>query len=146
MKNLVFTNNFESANLVINETKAERKAWHEEERTLSNLLHTAQKKAMMKYTKPLFEKVGLPTDGKLSRTKYLTYVLSFVEHKGEKLPAYCRESPLYQRDAEGKCLKGADGKYLPLLDANGEPKKVMKLSAIKEGTWTLEKLLKAVAK
>ena len=141
-----FINNYESANNVINETKKERKAWHNEERTLSKLLHLSQTKAMMPFSSPLFEKVGLPTNGKLSQTIYLTFVTNFVEVKGEKLPAYLREVTIYERDEEGKIKRDAEGHAIPLKNEKGEDKKALKLTAIKPGTWTLEKLLKAVAK
>lgn len=146
MANSVFTNNFESANNVINSTKETRNEWHKKERTLSKLLNLAQRKDMMKETATLFKEVGLPTNGKLSKTKYLEYVVNFVDFKGEKIPAYVREVTLYERDAEGKCKKDKDGKYIPLKDDKGNIKTTFKLTAIKEGTWTLEKLLKAVAK
>ena len=146
MCNSVFTNNFESANNVINNTKDTRKEWHKKERTLSKLLNLAQRKDMMKETAVLFKEVGLPTNGKLSKTKYLEFVVNFVEVKGGKLPAYVREVTLYERDAEGKCKKDKEGKFIPLRDAEGNIKTTFKLTPIKEGTWTLEKLLKAVAK
>ena len=146
MLNVSFTNNFESANNVINNTKDTRKEWHQKERTLSKLLNLAQRKDMMKETAVLFKEVGLPTNGKLSKTKYLEFVVNFVEIKGEKLPAYVREVVLYERDAEGKCKKDKEGKFIPLKDDKGNVKTTFKLTAIKEGTWTLEKLLKAVAK
>lgn len=146
MSNVSFTNNFESANKVINNTKDVRSDWHKKERTLSKLLNLAQQKGMMKETSILFAKVGLPTNGKLSKTKYLEFVVNFVEVKGEKLPAYVREVTLYERDAEGKCKKDKEGKFVPLKDDKGNIKTTFKLTAIKEGTWTLEKLLKAVAK
>ena len=141
-----FVNNFESANNVINSTKETRKEWHKKERTLSKLLNLAQRKDMMKETAALFKEVGLPTNGKLSKTKYLEFVVNFVEVKGEKLPAYVREVTLYERDAGGKCKKDKEGKFIPLKDDKGNVKTTFKLTAIKEGTWTLEKLLKAVAK
>ena len=146
MSNVSFTNNFESANNVINNTKETRKEWHKKERTLSKLLNLAQRKDMMKETTVLFKEAGLPTNGKLSKTKYLEFVVNFVEIKGEKLPAYVREVVLYERDAEGKCKKDKEGKFIPLKDDKGNVKTTFKLTAIKEGTWTLEKLLKAVAK
>ena len=141
-----FVNNFESANNVINNTKDTRKEWHKKERTLSKLLNLAQRKDMMKETATLFKEAGLPTNGKLSKTKYMDFVVNFVEVKGEKLPAYVREVTLYERDAEGKCKKDKEGKYIPLTDDKGNVKTTFKLTPIKEGTWTLEKLLKAVAK
>ena len=141
-----FVNNFESANNVINSTKKERKDWHNEERTLSRLLRLCQEKKMMSFTTPIFKKAGLPIDGKLSQTKYLSYVVNFVDVKGEKLPAYVRYVPVYRRDEDGKCLKDKDGKFLPVLDKDGKPVTKAKLTPIKAGTWTLEKLIKAVAK
>ncbi len=146
MKTNNFVNNFESANKVINETKDLRSAWHKKERTLSKLLNEAQKKDMLPETSALFAKVGLPTNGKLSKTKYLEHVVNFVEIKGEKVPAFVYYATLYERDEEGKCKKDKEGKFIPLKDEKGEIKKVAKISPIKEGSWTLEKLLKAVAK
>lgn len=144
MKNSVKINNFESATKVINETKAERKAWHSQEQTLARLLRKAQEKAMMPFSVPLFKKVGLPTNGKLTQKKYLAeHVKNFVEIMGEKLPAYVRMAPVYEKGADGKCLKDAEGKYVQAKNEKGEPVFVYKLTAIKPGTWTLEKLMKA---
>ena len=141
-----FVNNFESANNVINNTKKARSDWHKQERTLSRLLKEAQLKNMLPYTKPLFAEVGLPTDGKLSRTAFLTYIVNFVEVKGEKLPAYLREVTIYKRGEDGKVLTDADGHRVAEKDEKGNVKTALRLTAIKEGTWTLEKLLRSVAK
>lgn len=147
MKTLVYSNNFENATNVINETKEERKAWYMQERTLARLLRIAQEKKMMQFTRPLFEKVGLPTNGKLTQTKYLTFVTNFVEISGKKYPAYVRKSPVYEKDESGKkCKRDKDGKCIQAKDAKGNLLFAYKQSAIKDGTWTLEKLLKAVCK
>lgn len=148
MKNL--SNIFESVNKVMNDNKAARADWHKQERTLARLLRIAQEKAMMPYTKPLFEAVGLPTVtnkkgvGTLTQKVFLAkYCKHFVEVKGEKVPAYVNRVALYERDAEGKVIKDADGSRKPLLDEKGQQAYTYKLTAIKAGTWTLERLLKA---
>lgn len=146
MKSLVYSNNFENANNVINNTKDDRKAWHKQERTLARLLRIAQEKKMMSFTRPLFESVGLPTNGKLTQTKYLTFVVNFVEIGGKKYAAYIRKSPIYEKDENGKTKKDVNGKYIQAKDTNGNLLFAYKQSVIKDGTWTLEKLLKAVCK
>lgn len=141
-----FVNNFESANIVMNNTKNLRKAWHKEERTLSRLLRLAQEKKMMPYTAPIFEAAGIPTSGKVKPADILAQVTNFMEVKKEMLPAYLREVKVYLRDPEGKIVKDADGNRVTKKDADGNDVTTLKLTPIKEGTWTLEKLLKAVAK
>ena len=137
---------YESATKVMNDTKKERKTWHMEEQTLTKLLHRAQTKNMMPFTKPLFGKVGLPVNGKVSKTEFLTYVTNFVDVKGEQIPAYLREVTIYERNEEGKVKTDKDGHKMPLKNEEGEVVKRLKLTPIKAGTWTLEKLLKAVCK
>lgn len=145
MKNSVSINNFESAVKFMNETKDERKMWYMQERTLARLLKVAQEKKMLPFTRPLFEKVGLPTNGKLTQKQFLAkYVLNFCETKDGKLPAYVRKSPVYERDENKKCKKDKDGKYIISKDVNGNEIFTFKLTPIKNGTWTLEKLLKSV--
>lgn len=140
-----YFNNFESAKEVIDNTKNDRKEWHQKEQTLTKLLHRAQSKEMLPITSRIFKEVGLPTNGKLSKTKYLTYVQNFVTIKGEKVPAYLREVKVYEKNTDGTLMKDADGKNVCKKDAKGDDVKELRLTAIKAGTWTLEKLLKAVA-
>ena len=130
---------------MLNNTKSDRKEWHTKEQTLSKLLHRAQSKEMLPITARIFKEVGLPTNGKLSQTKYVTYVQNFVKVKGVDTPAYLREVKVYEKGDDGKLLKDAEGKYICKKDATGNEVKELKLTAIKAGTWTLEKLLKAVA-
>ena len=146
MKTNNFANVFESVNNVMNDTKKERRAWHSEEQKLSRLLHVCQEKRMQKFSYPLFEKVGIPTNGKVKVSEYLSLVVNFVTVKGEEYPAYIREITVYERDSEGKIKKDKDGAYIPQKDKEGNIVKDFKLTPIKEGTWTLEKLLKAVIK
>lgn len=146
MSSINLKNIFESVNNVMNDTKKERKAWHSEEQKLSRLLHVCQEKRMQKFSYPLFEKVGIPTTGKVKESEYLSHVVNFVTVKGEKLPAYIREITVYERDSEGKIKKDKDGSFIPKKDKDGNVVKDLKLTPIKEGTWTLEKLLKAVIK
>jgi hypothetical protein len=101
---------------------------------------------MQGFSFPLFEKVGLPTTGKMKKEEFLTYVVNFVDVKGVKTPAYLRSVKVYERGEDGKVKKDASGAYIVKKDEKGEDVTELKLTAIKEGTWTLEKLLKAVAK
>jgi hypothetical protein len=128
-------------------TSADRKDWHKKEQTLTKLLQRAQSKEMLPITSKIFKVCGLPTNGKLSPKKFISeYCKYFVEKKGEKLPAYINKVTIWEKDENGKVKKDKDGNYIPKKDKDGNILYDFKLTAIKDGTWTLEKLLKSCTK
>lgn len=142
-----FKTNFENAISMLETTKENRTEWHKKERTLAKLLKLAQSKEMLPITAKIFKEVGLPTNGKLTQTRFLNeFCLYFVEKKEVKLPAYINKSVVWAKDSEGKCKKDKEGKKIAQTDEKGEIVYNYKLTAIKEGTWTLEKLLRACTK
>ena len=142
-----FSLNFENVAKMLETTATDRKEWHKKEQTLTKLLQRAQSKGMLPITSKIFEACGLPTNGKLSPKKFTSeYCKYFVEKKGENLPAYINKVTIWERDSEGKVRKDKEGNYIPKKDKEGNILYDYKLTAIKDGTWTLEKLLKSCTK
>ncbi len=147
MSTFNYSVSFENVVKMLETTKSDRSEWHKKEQTLTKLLQRAQAKGMMAVTSKIFKEVGLPTNGKLSPKNFLAnYCKYFVEKKGEKLPAYINKVTIWERDGEGKIKKDKDGNFVPKKDKDGNIQYTFKLTAIKDGTWTLEKLLKSCTK
>ena len=145
MENLSF--NFETVSKMLETTATDRKEWHKKEQTLAKLLKNAQLKDMMPITSKIFKVCGLPTNGKLTQSNFLAnYCKYFVEKKGERLPAYVNKVTVWEKLTDGKVKTDKDGKKVALKDKDGNTVYNYKLTAIKSGTWTLEKLLKSCTK
>lgn len=139
--------NFESVLSMLETTKSDRQQWHKKERTLAKLLKLAQTKEMLPITSKIFKVVSLPTNGKLTQTNFLSnYCKHFVEKKGVNCPAYVNKVTVWERDENGKVLKDKNGNMITRKDKDGNTVYSYKLTVIKDGTWTLEKLLKACTK
>ena len=147
MSTLDFSVIYEKSVKLLDSTKSDRQDWHKKEQTLTKLLQRAQSKEMLPITSKIFKVYGLPTNGKLSPKNFKTnYCKFFVEKKGEKLPAYVNQLTIWEKDGDGKIKKDKDGNYIPKKDKDGNILYTYKLTAIKDGTWTLEKLLKSCTK
>ena len=129
---------FESAAKVMKATKEDRSIWNKSYYSLSRLLRDMQTKTGLKMTAPIFEQLGLPTGGKVRPADVLALVPNFKETKsGEKLPAYISRTK--------KVEELPDGTKKDVLDADGKPVYEYKLSAVREGQWSLDKLCKILA-
>lgn len=138
---------FETVAKMLENTATDRKEWHKKEQTLAKLLKNAQLKDMLPITSKIFKTVGLPTNGKLTQTNFLAnYCKYFVEKKGVKYPAYINKVTVWAKTSDGKIKTDKDGKRVAETDKDGNTVYNYKLTVIKDGTWTLEKLLKSCTK
>lgn len=129
---------------MLEKTSNDRKEWHKKEQTLAKLLKNAQLKDMLPITSKIFKEVGLPTNGKLTQTNFLSnYCKHFVEKKGINYPAYVNKSTIWEKTKDGKIKTDKDGKRVAKTDKDGNVMYNYKLTIIKDGSWTLEKLLKS---
>lgn len=117
-------------------TRKQRNIWKKEYFSLSRLLRDTQTKSALTITAEIFAELGLPTSGKIKPAEVLNGLnpAQFVDDKkGNKFPAYVTQVAIL--DAEGK----------PVLDAEGNKTYNYKLTAIREGGWTLDKLCKLIS-
>lgn len=129
-----YANIFESANVVMNNTKDGRKAWRMKYNTLTRLLHDTQTKDAWKITEPVFVALNLPTTRKVSRSDVeAMFHVWHTDKKGNKFPAYIA------RVAD----KNDDG--TPKLDDDGTPCVHYETRPVKDGTWTLDRLAKVLS-
>lgn len=118
-------------------TNKARTAFKNEYHSLSRLLRDAQQKCMMNVTAPIFEALGLPTNGKVKPQDVLDLLKpeQFVtDKKGNKFPAVVsRKTVMKDAVVDGQKIR------IPDLDANGEKQYEYSLRAVKEGQWTIDK-------
>ena len=117
-----------------------RKRWRTEYHSLSRLLRDAQTKAGRVITDPIFQDQGIKPTGKIKQADILALLSpeQFKEDKktGEKLPCIVSRK-LVTEDAK----VGQLTVKVPKLDKDGNKQYTYHLSPIKEGQWTLDKLV-----
>ena len=131
-----FANVINVANEAMKSSRKERSEFNKEFYSLSKLLRYSQYKEHMKVTAPVFEKIGLATNGKVSPTEILASLTDeqFVTtKKGDRLPVIWSQSQATDKD--GNKIFEADGTTPVLVDA---------YTYIREGGWTMNKLCKLI--
>lgn len=140
-----YKNITESAKVVFKETAKSRKEYNTAYYSLSRLLRDTQTKSMLKITAPIFESLGLKTNGKVRPSEIMEmlapeqYVVE-TNKKGESTTFVVLWSHVQKTE------KAKDGTIKKVFEADGTtPVMVDKSSKIMEGTWTLNKFVKLMA-
>ena len=118
------------------ETKKERTIWRSNYFSLSRLLRDTQTKEGLKITTPIFAALNLPTTGKIKPSEILESLSDsqfYTDKKGNKFPAYVTRREI--TDENGN----------PVLTKEGLKTYEYKLTPIREGSWTLDKLCKLIS-
>ena len=140
-----YKNITESAKVVFKETAKSRKEYNTAYYSLSRLLRDTQSKGMLKITAPIFESLGLATNGKVKPSEIMEmltpeqYVVE-TNKNGESTTKVVLWSHVQKTE------KAKDGTIKKVFEADGTtPVMVDKSSKIMEGTWTLNKFVKLMA-
>lgn len=135
MTNLVNVS-VENFNEVVNyfkSTKEVRNMWNAEYKTLNKLLRTIQSKTGRKIARPVLEKFGI-TEHINADDMCAKFFRCWVEDKkGNKFPAYV--SRKMRKDKDGNAI----------LDKEGNKTYDITLTAVREGRWSFEALIKCLA-
>jgi len=129
-----YANIFESANVVMNNTRSDRKAWRMKYNTLTRLLHDTQTVDSWKVTESIYKALNLPLTRKVSRKDVEgMFHVWHTDKKGNRFPAYI--SRVADKDKDGNVVKDKDGNVVYHFETK----------PVKDGTWTLDRLAKVLA-
>lgn len=143
MSSVTEYNNQKSA---VKACSAERKGFKESTYTLTRLLNEMQTKEGWKYCEAIFAKCNLPLTRKLTKNQFLEMLpesqfVSYVS-KGEtlavQLPAVTIRKKVYEKGADGKLVRDADGKKVAQKNADGGQVYTYSLKPVIDGQWTIE--------
>lgn len=129
------------ANEVMKNNAKARKEWNASYYSLSKLLRDAQMKSQMALTVPVFESLGLATNGKVKPSEIMD---SLAEKQVRVNEDGTKDVLLWSRTQ--KYEKNSDGTRTYIFEEDGvTPVLEDHCSAIKEGAWTLNKFCKLIA-
>lgn len=130
---------YSSQRSALDSLKSERKSLKESIYTLTRLLHELQSIEVWPKSKPIFEKLGLPTSRKLGKNALLSmlpassFVTIKVNGKEEKVPAITARRKVFTTDENGNRVY--------TLDKNGEFVYNYYMAPVKNGTWNVDKFI-----
>lgn len=127
-------NNYNKQKELLESLTKERKDLRKSMYTLTRLLHEMQAVSNWSFSKPIFEKCGLPLSRKVSKSAFLALLpeSSFIDINGEKLPAITTRRKSFTTDEKGVktyIMNGTEFVYS------------YRMTAIKDGSWSVDKII-----